>query len=294
MRRMLMALLVGCGLPVSPAAAQFKTDDPDTEILVQGIRERDQEIASFVKALTFTPVQGTISRFEWEVCPAVLGLTPELNARIANRMRAVASAANIPLAQANCTPNALVLLTRDKPRLLKQLEREAPGIYPDWSVARMRQAIADPSPVAAWQLNGLLSADGSPYSYNYAGYAIHRSSRFPTRIVPGARRQLEVSVVVIDKSALVGLSPTQLADYAAMRSFVRTDPAKLADSPAPSILKIIDAPPDAAVPVTLTQWDLSFLKGVYASTANAWSASQRSEIQKSMGRDLGPGDARHE
>ena len=216
MRRMLMALLVGCGLPVSPAAAQFKTDDPDTEILVQGIRERDQEIASFVKALTFTPVQGTISRFEWEVCPAVLGLTPELNARIANRMRAVASAANIPLAQANCTPNALVLLTRDKPRLLKQLEREAPGIYPDWSVARMRQAIADPSPVAAWQLNGLLSADGSPYSYNYAGYAIHRSSRFPTRIVPGARRQLEVSVVVIDKSALVGLSPTQLADYAAM------------------------------------------------------------------------------
>ena len=96
---------------------------------------------------------------------------------------------------------------------------------------------------------------------------------------------------LIIRLGLVGLTPTQLADYAAMRSFVRTDPAKLAGSPAPSILKIIDAPADAAVPVTLTQWDLSFLKGVYASTANAYSASQRSEIRRSMGRDLGAGDA---
>src|SRR5436190_4618461 len=184
---MLMALLVGCSLPVSPASAQIKPENPDSEIIVQGIRERDREIANFVKALTFTPVQGTISRFEWEVCPAVLGLTPELNAKIANRMRAVAVAANIPLAQPNCTPNALVLLTSDKARLLRQLEREAPGIYPNWSVARVRQTIADPAPVAAWQFAGLLNADGGAIALGRVGpfeAPAHRSSRMPSRIVP--------------------------------------------------------------------------------------------------------------
>ena len=35
------------------------------------------------------------------------------------------------------------------------------------------------------------------------------------------------SVVVVQASALDGLTTTQLADYAAMRAFVRTDPAKL-------------------------------------------------------------------
>jgi len=76
-----------------------------------------------------------------------------------------------------------------------------------------------------------------------------------------------------------------------MRFFAGAAPRKLARSAAPTILKIIDAPPDAPVPVTLTEWDLSFLKGLYASTANAYSGSQRSEIKKAMARDLTAGDA---
>ena len=44
------------------------------------------------------------------------------------------------------------------------------------------------------------------------------------------------------------------------------------------------------MPVTLTQWDLSFLKGVYASTANAWIRPRSDRKSESpWGAILAPG-----
>jgi hypothetical protein len=63
------------------------------------------------------------------------------------------------------------------------------------------------------------------------------------------------SVLVIQSDALAGLTPTQLADYAAMRSLIRTDPKKLRASSPGTILNILDAPMGASVPITLTEWD---------------------------------------
>ena len=68
------------------------------------------------------------------------------------------------------------------------------------------------------------------------------------------------SLVVIQLDALRGLTTTQLADYAAMRVFARTQPSRLQRSTAPTILNIIDTPMNAQVPLTLTQWDLGFLR----------------------------------
>jgi hypothetical protein len=40
------------------------------------------------------------------------------------------------------------------------------------------------------------------------------------------------------------------------------------------------------VPVTLTQWDFSFLKGLYSSPGNLYAPSQRSEIGRVMAREM--------
>jgi hypothetical protein len=40
------------------------------------------------------------------------------------------------------------------------------------------------------------------------------------------------------------------------------------------------------VPLTLTRWDLGFLKGLYAATDNLYASSQRSEIKARIRRDL--------
>ena len=66
----------------------------------------------------------------------------------------------------------------------------------------------------------------------------------------------------------------------------RTDPARLPTTGPATILSVIDAPANAEVPVTLTQWDLGFLRGLYASPANLRAPAQRGAIGDTIARDL--------
>jgi hypothetical protein len=71
-----------------------------------------------------------------------------------------------------------------------------------------------------------------------------------------------------------------------MRLFAKTDPARLPASSPATILKVLEAPMGSEVPLTLTAWDLSFLKGLYASGGNLFAASQRSEIRRRVEAEL--------
>ena len=94
------------------------------------------------------------------------------------------------------------------------------------------------------------------------------------------------SVLVVQANALAGLTATQFADYAAMRTFVRTDPNQVRAPPSQTILKVMDAPMGTAVPLSLTNWDLSFLEAYYASGTQSYANVQRNEIAQRMKREL--------
>ena len=95
---------------------------------------------------------------------------------------------------------------------------------------------------------------------------------------PGVVRQLDTGNAILNVK-------TQVADYAAMRIFARTDPAKLKGS-APTILDILEAPMGSAVPVTLTDWDLGFLRSLYASHGRQYANRQRKEMEGLLRKDL--------
>src|SRR4051794_19996186 len=108
---MLMAIAFALAMQAAtpaPAPAQ-----PGPDIVVQGTRDVERRISSFIRALTDVPLSGEISRFDWAVCPAVAGLSDRQNDTAAERMRAVADAAGIPVGKANCKPNVLVVVTTD-------------------------------------------------------------------------------------------------------------------------------------------------------------------------------------
>jgi len=116
----------------------------------------------------------------------------------------------------------------------------------------------------------------------------------PSRIVPTSRPHFVGSVVVIEIEAASGLTTTQVADYAAMRAFVRTDPGRLGKSASPSILTVLEAPVGASIPVTLTEWDMGFLKALYASDNQRYATQQRQDIRPRLDDELrarGPGEA---
>ena len=280
-----LALAYGAAAPQPPA--------PDSPILVQGTHDRDRKIRNFIKDLTPAPVHGQLSRFDAPVCPAVAGLSQSKADIIVARMRRVATEAGMRVAHENCAPNVILIVARDKNHLLVQLQQHRPEYFPaSWSSWHLRELQTDPSPVAAWQFEGEFWADGRPISndVNASGISdigqLQRTIEPLTRLKPAARRAFETSIVVVQANALDGLTTTQLADYAAMRAFVRTDPKNLRSSSSDTILSIIDAPMGTAVPLTLTPWDLSFLRAFYASGNNSYAEYQRSEMQRLMKREL--------
>ena len=105
--------------------------------------------------------------------------------------------------------------------------------------------------------DGLEAAKGRGHDY----YTV-KSADNPSHIKATSKPTFNASVVVIDVKAAAGLTLTQLADYAAMRTFADIAPARVKAVGVPTILEALGAPADKPQPVTLTYWDLGFLKSL--------------------------------
>ena len=62
--------------------------------------------------------------------------------------------------------------------------------------------------------------------------------------------------------------------------------ARAAGVVAPSILTILDKAPNQLVPVTLTSWDLAFLKSLYATSNAYYAGYQRGDMAKVVKQEL--------
>jgi len=92
-------------------------------------------------------------------------------------------------------------------------------------------------------------------------------------------------LVIIDMRQVDGISYGQLTDYIAMRGFAQLDPDADIGS-APSILQLFSANPPQPVPQALSDWDLQFLRALYATEQD--SVVQRNQIIQMMVRELTP------
>jgi hypothetical protein len=276
---------------VADAAAAQQPPQPGASqaIVIQGVRDRNKQIDRFVHALTDAPIGGQISRFDAEFCPVAMGLPDFQNTVIVERMRRVAVGAGVQLGGAGCRPNAYVIVAGDKNGFLKALHKARPDFFmtPDgWK----RKLKIGRGPVMAWHVEGTLDANGIQAAKagtrdSPGGYKV-LNSMDSSRLLPASIPYFAAGFVVVDVHALKGLTTTQLADYAAMRIFTRVDPEELERTRAPTILKLLDTPFGGAAPITLTEWDMSFLKGLYSSDSRKFANRQRNEIRKSVRRDL--------
>jgi hypothetical protein len=275
-------------LPAHPIAAQEQplAEAPE-EIVVTGDRNVDRQARDFVAAMTGRATGTQLARFEWAVCPAAVAFSATQKAAVEHRLRSVAGAAGIPVGKPDCAPNAILILTDDKGAFVDALGRLHPEYFGDLSSAAIRRLARASGPTAAWQLQGKVNARGvAIVPDGITGVAVNRTTDPGSRITAAARPVFEASALVVERRALDGLTTTQLADYAAMRLFARTDPDRLADVSAPTIVKILEAPMGSPVPLTLTKWDLGFLRGLYAGQNNLYSGAQRSEIRRGIIEEL--------
>jgi hypothetical protein len=275
---------------VSPAAPAFAQEQPQggdaPTITVTGVRDVEKEAREFVSALTPAAVDGNVARFETNVCPRVIGAAPAQAAIMERRLRTVAKAAGLLLGREGCKTNALMIITADKRALLRALQNRGDYFGDRDTPSKIRRLLRDPGPAAFWRLEGFVTAFGTPLGRN-AGEEIdyRQNNSRASRISTGTRLAVDGAVLIVEARALDGLTTTQLADYGAMRLFGSADPADLTGS-APTILRVLTAAMGTEVPLTMTPRDLSFLRGLYASSESLRTPAQRSEIRRRLLREL--------
>lgn len=291
MRYRLLASMLSASLAfASPVAAQKPPPQPEagSDIVVTGTRDRDRDrqVSSFVNALTKAPVGGQISRFEETVCPAAIGLTPRQNEIVAARLRTVAKAVGLKVGEEGCKPNVSVIVAQDRDAMVRDIRSK----WTDPLGDRVKVP-NQPGPAVALHVEGLLDADGIPAGVKQdegdgrSGFYTVELGQTSSRLRPASRPHFLGSILVVEPVALDGLTTVQLADYAAMRLLARTDPSRL-DKSASTILTLLDAPMNSAVPVTLTQWDFAFLKALYGSSPGTFANRQRNEMRHIVGKEL--------
>jgi hypothetical protein len=278
-----------------PAAAQEQPGKPPAphDVIVVGNRAPDEkalekQIHDFVRGMTPSAGTDPLARFEnGKLCPLVSGLTPDKDQAIAERIRRVAAAARIGVARANCPhANVLLLFANDKEAMIRLLRAKYPPL--------LRDAQGDPivvpkedGPVAVWRLSGEVDRDGVPLRKMAGGGPyLSRSTIRGSRLLASARPVYLMSVVVIERRAVNGLSTTEIGDYATMRALSDATPAQARGTGAPTILTVFETPMGTEMPLTLTAWDMSFLHGLYAAPANLYAGAQRSAIGEAMKREI--------
>jgi hypothetical protein len=285
--------MVGIVMLAALAAAQAHSPDPQqgpSDIVVEGVREQKERVRQFIRSLDDVRTFGQIGRFHTPVCPVVMGFPEAQNRLIAERMKRVASAAGIQTAGSNCAPNVFLIASVGKGGTIKALAKRFPAYFRDMRDREVRKLAASGDPSVAWQVKGLLSADGTTLKKApMDGPYINESTNSGSRVRAGTMPQFVASMLVVERGALTGLSVTQVADFAAMRAYADTNPRRAAKSGAPTILTILDKRNDEMVPVTLTQWDFGYLKSLYATSNAHYASYQRGDMAHELEKDLAKG-----
>lgn len=291
----LLAVAASLDAPSTPPESAALSDAAPSDIVVEGRKDRNKRIQKFVDAVTVARIGGELSRFNDKVCPAAVGLTEVQNELVVNRLRAVANAAGMKVAGPGCMASALVAVVDDKEAFLSALRKR----YPSYFQNALGEPIAtprEPGPATAWHVESILDADGLKPTLlrNPETGAKHfeLESMESGRVKPMSRPHFVAGTLVVERSALGGLTTTQLADYAAMRLYVRTRPARMRDSSAPTILSVLEAPFGSQVPITITAWDLAVLRSLYSTDPMQFATQQRAaivaEVKKALNGEKAP------
>ena len=202
-------------------------------------------------------------------------------------MREVAAAASMRVAREPCTPNIFVIVAPDKKWAIDTLAIRFPHYFENMSKKDILKLASSPGPAAAWQIRSLLSADGQILERaGMDGYYVVSGTQNQSRLHSPTVPIFVASVVVIDIKAAGGLTTTQLADYAAMRTFIATDPEKIVQAGTPTILGVLGQPDDRMLPVTLSYWDLNLLKALYSTDNSYYANFQRGDMEQIVEQEL--------
>jgi len=301
------ALVLALGLVAGGALAQAPAPAPPAGTTVSGVtvtpKEPDEQTRHqrFDQSLNFigsrgqTAHLGQIARWPEPVCPVSLGLSPQMNQLVADRVQRLAFdiGAPRPRRPGRCKPNVEILFT-DQPQALMDLvakrRNELLGFH---YVAEERRLTRVVRPIQAWYLTQTVSGVGGTGVVGVpASTSSGQSLDLADNHMPGGcagsafteclSSQLVNVLVVADANALAGRNIGSVADYIALISMAQFKSLETCDA-RPTLLDMFTpACADRAIADSPAKQDIAYLKALYRSPVALKLWMQRSLIAERM------------
>jgi hypothetical protein len=284
MRLRVWALLgVGLGALLSPVAALPQDAPPqiaaasaspaDPDIVVTGGRTATtHEVVKQAQSITRTAdvLSEPLARYEGPICPGIIGLPRDLAELMVDRIRYDAERVGALVTHdAKCTPNLLVVATRNGQADVTALMRTHGYLFREMTTADSRALQEDAGPVHAWNTVTRHGRHGETISTSMEFFGrsipVLQEPMAHSKIYLTTRLEIDSGVVMLDIAGINGNTVNQLADYVVMRTLADTKPPK-GPSAVPTMLSLFD--PDATPPLELTDFDLAYLRRTYSALAN--------------------------
>lgn len=291
----LLGLADGWARPVSAqsAAPPVEAADPATAtIVVTGEQRPRPPEQRFVDALSIAAGDGQLARFAAPVCPLAFGLDAADTDRFVRRMRQVAGAVGMRVADKECRPNAILFVVPDRAKAIAHWRQSRADFFSGLTPSQIDELASGPGPVAAWQVVAMKGKGGRPVGRG-------DSETFDYIVVPeatpyriGSQIEFEFfgAFVLVEASAIGDSTYIQLADYAAMRTFAATNPVAASGQPLPTILTLFDED-RASAPLSVTDHDVRYLTALYKTQIASRADDQQRAMAKSMTRSAAETDA---
>jgi|CXWL01.1.fsa_nt_gi hypothetical protein len=240
-----------------------------------------------------------LARWDRRICPGVVGATRAQAQYILDRIAARAASLDLRVGEPGCRANIAIIISSDADelaRLLVEEHRDAMGYYSEAGEnARGREAFREfaetPRPVRWWHVAQTMSTGGqqpgegaSAMGSGGQGIANTIQSYSSSRLRSATRQDFTRAIIVVDGARLGGVTLGALSDYLAMVSLSQVSPDS-DTSDFDTILNLFDASAGRR-PQGLTEWDLAYLNGLYATPAGASSRQQQRAIGAIIERDL--------
>ncbi len=292
-----LATLATFAAPVAGAGAQEAQATSEPEIVVSGeggTSERKKAVNRFIRAV-MRPSSDQYARFNAPICPSAIGFSKDVETFIETRIRAVASAAKIPVAKTDCEPNMHVALVENGPDAVRMMRRKARGAF-----GRMRPYERDriergPGPVYNFHAVYPVSSDGGGNRVTQnggGGTGVGAAAgmlgdpafnagvtNVKSRLQMPVKQTITHGVVLIEREAAKSLSAIQVADFATMRGLLNAKNSTDDLGSTSTIMTLFTGSEDERLP-GLSDWDLALLTSLYQAPADMNANRQRSQMAK--------------
>jgi hypothetical protein len=302
LRTIILAILAPA-FAVTASAQEAPAEAPGIgveNVIVTAPKDRpERQLDDFIIAHAApSPYLRKIARWKTGICPLTIGLPPELNMYVNQRLLRVAIAVGAPLADKEpCRPNIIVAATPQPQAVLDMVREKRPVLLGYHYTSREKQLATMTRTVQAWystateDFYGIVQPDGG--AYNLAGmdamqslgfFSVHASG---SRVGDGLKSQFTTAMIIVDSSKIAGQPIGPLADYIAMLALGQ---GQYYDEcqPVPTITNLLAPKCESPMkPAGLTDIDMTYLRGLYHMAPGGSYILERAHIAYAMKKDLG-------